>query len=105
MLLRGACSRRRTAALLNSLSASAAIHLAAGESIRPISLATAAARRFSRLFRLPMLRSAQFTAFFTKFRSSVDARLTSLRKGSNCASAAALSCTAYVTSPAFDRDR
>src|SRR6266487_5925112 len=75
----------------NSLRASLAIHLAAGESSCLIAEAhsIATARRW--LLRFPIWRKAQFTAFFTKLRSSPAYCLINGKKGKNASSLARLS--------------
>src|SRR6266571_958251 len=82
---------RALSCFCNSLRASLAIHLAAGESSCLIAEAhsTATARRW--LLRFPIWRKAQFTAFFTKLRSSPAYCLINGKKGKNASSLARLS--------------
>lgn len=84
-------TRRWTAGLFNSRRASAAIQRAVEESSARIFLAVRIAARFSARFLFPILRSAQFTAFLTKLRSSLDSLriISSMRR--NFASGADLS--------------
>src|SRR6266403_4459293 len=84
-------NRACTAPLFSSRSASAAIHLAAREFCLRIFSASRMAARFSRTFRFPMFRKAQFTAFLTKFRSSWASRAIIGNSRENFASAAVLS--------------
>src|SRR5882724_4250897 len=87
-LLHASVRRRRTctASPFSSRSASAAIHRAAREFCLRIFSASRMAARFSRRFRFPMFRKAQFTAFLTKFRSSWASReiIGSSRKNFAC---------------------
>src|SRR5215469_1081457 len=83
-----------TASLLNSRNASAAIHRPARVPFFLILSALSIASRFNRIFRLPILRSAQFTALRTKLRSSEAWRSITFKYFWKGASSAALSCTA-----------
>jgi len=83
-----------TASPVSSFRASAAIHLALRESIRWISSAVSMALLFNGRSRFPICRSAQLTAFLTKFRSSVAARTITGRNFSISASVAFLSVQA-----------
>src|SRR6266850_6437292 len=84
-------NRACTASLFSSRGASAAIHRAAREFCARIFSASPLAARFSRTFRFPMFRRAQFTAFLTKFRSSWASRAIIGNSRENFASAAVLS--------------
>src|SRR5216684_3013297 len=84
-------SRFCTAALFNSRSASAAIQRAELDSCRRILSAARIASRLRRAFRFPIFRNAQFTAFFTKFRSSCASRSITRRNRAKRSSGAALS--------------
>ena len=80
--------------LVSSRRASEAIHLAAFESSLRISLAVSIAFSRSLRFRFPICRSAQFTAFYTKFLSSLAPFWRRDRKRVKTSSLACLSCTA-----------